>query len=857
MLTPRGRSREPSQIGALAVVALAATLLVVFAARDDDELKAEPAAAAATWTGLVGEGRPEVDVDRWRVVVLKAPSLARRVAAAGGIATEAQERRWATMAANAQKQLLSRLALQGIQISTEFTYTRVINGFSALLDPQAIGVLERAPEVEGVYPVRVAYPATVPQSLVRKAMASTGASARPPGLTLPGFDGRGVTVALLDTGVDRLHPYLRGRVLPGIDVVSGAGPAAAKPNPDDPEDIERHGTELAGVVAGRGGAFGARGIAPGATLLPIRVAGWQQDRGGGWAVYSRSDQLIAGLEAAVDPNEDGDAHDAARIALVGLGEPYVSFPDAPEARAVNGALGLDTLVVAAAGNDLVAGPAFGTISGPGGAPGALTVGAADLRSRTMEVHVAVRAGLEVRLSRTLPLAGVFAPDHALTLPLGAPSTAGNGAPDNSPPSRMSDFFDEDGMSLVAGRAALVPAGASPGRAVENAARAGAHAVLLYGQGLPAGALGLDESVVVPVIVFPRAAAEALLEELRAGTNVSVSLGAPRAGLNTGGGRVADFSSRGLAYDGRVKPDLAAPGVTVPTAEPGTNEDGTPRFGTVNGTSVAAASVAGAAALLAQARPLLGAADLMGLLTGTAQRLPHDPVEAQGAGLVDVGAAAAAEVSARPTTLALPPAGSELRTVRMISVRNVSTRRLRLRVSGAVRGEAFSLTFSPKRLVLRPGRTARVKVVAKTAARLPRTLEGAIAITPSSGVGIRIPWIAAPRPRGSLLWRVHLSPRRFDPAETSPILTLNAGRVFHKQVQALSRLQIALRTKQGRRLGLLANMRDLLPGTYSFFLTGRAPSGQLLGKGSYELIIRGIPTTRGPASRKTVELKIEK
>src|SRR5439155_1006093 len=127
MPTPRGRLREPSQIGALAVVALAATLLLIFAAGHRDGLKTEPAAAAAAGAGI--------------------------------------------------------------------------------------------------YPVRVGYPATLAPSDVRKAMRRAGAAARPPGLTLPGFNGRGVTVALLDTGVDQRHAYLRRSIEPGTDIVSGAGAA--------------------------------------------------------------------------------------------------------------------------------------------------------------------------------------------------------------------------------------------------------------------------------------------------------------------------------------------------------------------------------------------------------------------------------------------------------------------------------------------------------------------------------------------------------------------------------------------------------------------------------------------------------
>src|SRR5207244_11088304 len=143
--------------------------------------------------------------------------------------------------------------------------------------------------------------------------------------------------------------------------------------------------------------FGISGVATGASVLPIRVAGWQADASGHWSVYSRTDQILAGLEKAVDPNDDGDAHDAARIALIALAEPYVAFPDDPLARAAAGALQLDTLVVAPAGNDGSAGPGYGSVSAPGGALAGPTGGAADLRSGSAAARVLGRAAPRVVL----------------------------------------------------------------------------------------------------------------------------------------------------------------------------------------------------------------------------------------------------------------------------------------------------------------------------------------------------------------------------------------------------------------------------------------------------------------------------
>ena len=243
----------------------------------------------------------------------------------------------------------------------------MLDGFSAALDPRAVSLLEQLPEVAGIYPVRATFPASVSEHVLRAKEFAAGAGRRPDA-ELPGYDGQGVTVALLDTSVDESHPYLRGRVLSGIDLVDHRDTAGVRSDPQDPAQLERHGTELAGILAGAGGPADLHGVAPAATILPIRVAGWQPDANGRELVYGRSDQLIAGLDRAVDPNGDGDAHDAVRVALVGVVEPYAAFTDGPEAQAVQGALDLNTLVVTPAGNDGGAGPAFGSVAGPATEP---------------------------------------------------------------------------------------------------------------------------------------------------------------------------------------------------------------------------------------------------------------------------------------------------------------------------------------------------------------------------------------------------------------------------------------------------------------------------------------------------------
>jgi subtilisin family serine protease len=849
-------SARAAQLALLGVVALAAAVIAVAIATEVGQPKT--AAVRASWRGLVGGPRAEVPVGQRMIVVLRTPSLADRVAVAGGRATEADHRRWQAAAQAAQQQLIAQLGAAGLRLQPEYSYTRVLSGFSAALDARAIALLQRFPEVEGVYPVRIAYPASLSTELVERHELARGAGYRAQ-LSLPGATGRGVTVALVDTGVQYGHDYLTGAVLEGVDVLERDDLATAKPKPDDRSELERHATELAGLIVGSGGPGGLKGVAANATVLPIRVGGWQRDLGGSWSVYSRTDQLIAGLERAVDPDGNGDAHDAARVALLGFAEPYAAFSDSPASRAVKGALALDTLVVAPAGNDGPAGPVYGSISGPGGASSALTVGAADLRQEVEQVRVTLRSGLRVLFDQEVPLAGAVEPRKPLRLQLATPDLReeplSGALDDNVPSPTLGDFFDRHGYSRVAGKAALTPVGEAPEAAAAGASRAGAEACVLYGGSIPAGSLGLDERIAVPVVSIPASAARAAQQLLRDGEDAVVEIGTARTRSNPDAGGQAAFSSRGLAFDGGLKPDVIAPGVALLTSQPGRAADGSPAFGTVSGSSAAAAVVAGAAALLAQARPQLDAAALKGALVGTATT----------DGLLDLGAASAAELVAEPTSLALGEAerrgwsGTE-----HFDVRNLSSRRLRVRISVGRLGEVggVALAVSPAAVTLPARGGTRIFLAARLAYIPPgkRTITAALELRAGGGAPVKIPWtiMLGPAPRG-LLGGVRLSTDRFRPSDSAPaLLELRAGRLVDRrglsEVLPVSYLDLELwRGKE--RMGRVSRQRNLLPGRYTYGLTGRGPRGRRLSPGRYELRVLAYPPGDGPPSRENVEFTI--
>jgi hypothetical protein len=284
---------------------------------------------------------------------------------------------------------------------------------------------------------------------------------------------------------------------------------------------------------------------------------------------------------------------------------------------------------------------------------------------------------------------------------------------------------------------------------------------------------------------------------------------------------------------------------------------------VNGSSAAAAAVAGAAAVLAQARPSLRAAELHSALVGAAQPLAGEGVLGEGAGYVSLGAAAASELAAEPATLALGNARSAgWRRQRTILVRNTSTRAVDagVRIQHETEGAAsVRFSASPAHLRLAPGASVRIALAVRAGSAPVGSApaSGNVLVTVHGGTPVRVPWVVTfGAPPNTLLGPLHLSNNVFAPSDATPaLLTFQAGRILsvggRAQVQPVSRLELRLLAANGTDLGVLARLRDLLPGRYAFGLTGRSPAGNVLGRGTYIVRVLAYSSLPGPASRKQV------
>ncbi len=261
----------------------------------------------------------------------------------------------------------------------------------------------------------------------------------------------------------------------------------------------------------------------------------------------------------------------------------------------------------------------------------------------------------------------------------------------------------------------------------------------------------------------------------------------------------------------------------------------------------------------EGRPSIGARGLHGLLVGSAQRSDLDPA-ASGGGLVDLRAAAQQELLPDPAVLSFGTAGASNEIERVVSITNVSSRRLVVSIgNAAIAPKGVEITVDP-----RASGSGRVGPPRSSARCDGRRLDeagaatGDLVLRVADSPEVHVPWaVAVPLP-ADLLTRVSLEATEARVSDTTPaVLSLVAGAVTatpDPQVRAVELLEVEL-WRGGTNLGVIARRRELLPGRYTFGLTGRGPDGDRLGRGRYVVRVVAYPGDGTRRAAQTVEYRV--
>jgi subtilisin family serine protease len=421
-----------------------------------------------------------------------------------------------------------------------------------------------------------------------------------------GVTGKGVRVAVLDSGVDYTHKNLGGPGTVKAYTAAFADPASRNPSffptekvfeghdfvgehwdgdknrtlePDDnPIDADGHGTHVADIIAGRSNDGTHVGVAPGASLLAVKVCSSVSTACSGFAI-------LQGIDYALDPDGDKSMDDAVDIINLSVSAPYGQKEDSTAVAASNAAKA-GVIVVTAAGNS---GDKPYDLGSPGVSPDVITVAQTQVPS-AVAVPLVLKAPASIANTYLNTAVLSFA---RVTNAVQAPVVyLGTGCPNetyNESPAGKIALIDRGGTDCnVSAKIAKAGEAGAVGTII---AMVDDSAPLSFSNG---GECPPPGGVCVPSVVIEKALADAIRANLAAGVVAEIS---PKNGIALTGS-MAGTSARGPSYDfNQIKPDLAAPGASM-SARVGTGS-GEEAF---SGTSGSAPMVSGSAALMLEAYP---------------------------------------------------------------------------------------------------------------------------------------------------------------------------------------------------------------------------------------------------------------
>jgi uncharacterized repeat protein (TIGR01451 family) len=512
---------------------------------------------------------------------------------------------------------------------------RALNAIAVDVDPTRLDEIRRMPGVKAVHLLELEYPTgstSVPFLGVPQLWEDSLGVGR-------ALTGDGIRIGIIDTGIDYQHAnfggsglladyqandrtsiadglFPTGKVVGGTDFVGDGYTGSNSPVPDpDPMDCNGHGTHVAGIATGFGvNADGTRyagpydgsapfgtmrigpGAAPEASLYALRVFGCT----GGTTV------TVEAIDWAIDPNDDGDFSDHLDVINMSLGSAF-GGPATTTALASENAALAGVIVVASAGNS---GDTYFIGGSPGSAAHAISVAA------TADGGV---PGAVLQINSPAAIAGNYLAAASVFTPTPPPPAGQTAdivlAQDATAPA--SDACTAlTNSALMAGKIALIDrGGCNYNVKVQNAQAAGAIGAIVVNNvpGDPAltAMPGSWITITIPSVFISQADGSAIKAQLASGVNATLAAA-------SAGDMLASFSSRGPRPAGApiaLKPDLAAPGLAITSAQSGvTCTSGscqTPDASgflpnnqalVLSGTSMAAPHMAGSMALLRQYHP---------------------------------------------------------------------------------------------------------------------------------------------------------------------------------------------------------------------------------------------------------------
>jgi minor extracellular serine protease Vpr len=674
-------------------------------------------------------------------------------------------------------------------------YTDVFNGIAATVPVKELPALAKAPGVVAVHPVRTYEHANAAGGKY------IGADAAWQDL---GRTGKGVKIAIIDTGVDYTHATFGGsgdpadfesndgsvvepgsfptaKVIGGTDLVgddydAGADdPARQVPKPDpDPLDCNGHGSHVAGSAGGSGatadGAYTGPydgstygkgfqvppGIAPEASILAYRVFGCDGS--------VSDDVMVAAMEKAM--------RDGADVVNMSIGSSF-SRTDEPSVQAVRTLTDAGVTVVASAGND---GPNAYITGGPSVATTAISVAALDT-SRAELPAVTLTLGDSSLVAQNSNEAELPAdPLQVAVLRTSYP---------NGPVALGCEAADYTGYpGGVQGKLVVTVRGVC-GRAhravVGQQAGAGAVAMINTDPAFPPmeGKITTDPDTGEPAdvtIPFLGIKGDDTDPGVISGADGQTTPLAATTVANPGFGRQASFSSGGPRnVDSALKPDVTAPGVSVISAGVGAGTGPA----SISGTSMASPMTAGVAALVKQANPSWDPGMIKAAIVSTADasagKFAGYEARVAGSGVVNARRAAGTTVVAAAKkdggnlSFGVDALRGAYGESEPLTLRNTGDTPVSYDLAAAFNGDALGATVavSPASVTVRAGSSRKVSVTLsltrEAVAALPgadasnfgalTALAGAVTATPRGNVAgaspLRVAFHAVPVPESKV------------------------------------------------------------------------------------------------------------